>query len=81
MNIPGLGNLSDLGKMKAMQDALKKEMVIHEYNGVKVTVRGDMQIESIVVDGIVENRVTFAINEAMKKVQQLAAKQIMSMGQ
>jgi len=81
MNIPGLGNLGDINKIKAMQDALKKEVATHEYNGVKVTVRGDMQIQDISIDGVVENRVVVAINEAMKKVQQVAAKQIMSMGQ
>lgn len=79
MNIPGLGNLGDLAKLKAMQDALKKEVTTHEYNGVKVTVRGDMQVQDISIDGIVENRVCFAINEAMKKVQQIAAKKMMEM--
>ncbi len=80
MNIPGLGNLGDINKIKAMQDALKKETATHEYNGVKVTVRGDMQIQDVSIDGVVENRVVVAINEAMKKVQQVAAKQIMAMG-
>jgi DNA-binding protein YbaB len=81
MNIPGLGNLGDINKIKAMQDALKKETATHEHNGEKVTVRGDMQIQEIIIDGVVENRATVAINEAMKKVQQVAAKQIMGMGQ
>jgi len=79
MNIPGLGNLSDLTKLKAMQDALKKEEIVSEYNGVKITVRGDMQIKDITIDGIVDNRVCYAINEAMKKVQQIAAKKMMAM--
>lgn len=81
MNIPGLGNLGDITKIKAMQDALKKEVATHEYNGVRVTLRGDMAIQEVSIDGVVENRVTVAINEAMKKVQQIAAKQIMAMGQ
>lgn len=79
MNIPGLGNLGDLAKLKSMQDALKKEEMTHEYNGVKVTVRGDMQIKDITIDGVVENRVCFAINEAMKKVQQIATKIMIEM--
>ncbi len=79
MNIPGLGNLGDLGKMKAMQDALKQEEITHEYNGVKVAVRGDMQIQEIAIDGVVDNRVLVAVNEAMKKVQQVAAKKLMEM--
>lgn len=80
MNIPGLGNIGDIGKMKAIQDELKKQEIEHEYNGVKVKVRGDMQIQEIVIDDVVENRVLVAINEAMKKVQQDAAKKIMQMG-
>lgn len=79
MNLPGLGNLGDLGKIKAMQDELKKQEISHEHNGVVVKVRGDMQIQEIVIDGIVENRVLVAVNEALKQIQQVAAKQLMSM--
>lgn len=79
MNIPGIGNLSDLTKMKALQDDLKKQELSHEYNGVKVTVRGDMQLQEISIDGVVENRVLVAVNEAMKKIQQEAAKKLMQM--
>lgn len=79
MNIPGLGNLGDLGRMKAMQDELKKQELTHEYNGVKVKVRGDMQIQEVIIDDVVENRVLVAINEALKKIQQEAAKKIMQM--
>lgn len=81
MNIPGIGNLGDIAKMKALQDQLKKQEVTHEYNGVKVRVTGDMQLQEVSIDGVVENRVLVAINEATKKVQQVAAKQLMSMGQ
>ncbi|HNQ31167.1 MAG TPA: YbaB/EbfC family nucleoid-associated protein [Candidatus Woesebacteria bacterium] len=79
MNIPGIGNLGDLTKMKALQDDLKKQELSHEYNGVKVTVRGDMQLQEISIDGVVENRVLVAVNEAMKKIQQEAAKKLMQM--
>lgn len=79
MNIPGLGNLGDIAKMKAMQDELKKQELTHEYNGVKVKVRGDMQIQEIIIDDVVENRVLVAINEALKKIQQEAAKKLMDM--
>ena len=52
-----------------------KEVVV-EKNGVKVIIRGDQIIESIEVDGIVENRIAEAINEAVKKTQELAAKKL-----
>jgi DNA-binding protein YbaB len=75
-----LSGLGDLQKLKQqaqkMQSALKQEQVVVEKNGVKVTVRGDQQIMEIEIDGIVENRVTEAINEAIKKTQELAAKKL-----
>ena len=59
-----------------MQAALQQEEVVVEKNGVKVRIRGDQIIESIEVDGIVENRIAEAVNEAVKKTQELAAKKL-----
>ena len=59
-----------------MQEALQKEIVEVEKNGVKVTVRGDQVIMSIEVDGIIENRIAEAVNEAVKKTQELAARKL-----
>jgi DNA-binding protein YbaB len=59
-----------------MQAALQQEQVVVDKNGVKVTVRGDQVIEAIEVDGIVENRIAEAVNEAVKKTQELAAKKL-----
>lgn len=74
------GALGDLQKLqqqaKQMQEALQKEQVVVEKNGVRVTVRGDQVIESIEVDGIIENRIAEAVNEAVKKTQELAAKKL-----
>ncbi|PJC32732.1 hypothetical protein CO049_02095, partial [Candidatus Roizmanbacteria bacterium CG_4_9_14_0_2_um_filter_36_12] len=55
---------------------LQKEQVIVDRNGVKVTLRGDQVIESIEVDGIIENRIADAVNEAVKKTQELAARKL-----
>jgi hypothetical protein len=75
--LSGLGDLQKLQQQaQKMQSALKQEQVVVEKNGVKVTVRGDQQIMEIEIDGIVENRVTEAINEAIKKTQELAAKKL-----
>ena len=72
------GALGDLQKLQQqaqkMQAALQQEEVVIEKNGVKVVIRGDQIIESIEVDGIVENRIAEAVNEAVKKTQELAAK-------
>ena len=75
-----LGGLGDLQKLQQqaqqMQQALQQEHVTVEKNGVKVAVRGDQVIEVIEVDGVIENRVAEAVNEAIKKTQELAAKKL-----
>ncbi|NTU73575.1 hypothetical protein HGB07_05415 [Candidatus Roizmanbacteria bacterium] len=77
------GNLGDLQKLQqqamAMQQALQKETVTIEKNGVKVVLRGDQQIMEVSVDGIIENRIADAINEAVKKTQEMAAKKLLEM--
>ena len=76
MNNPlaGLGDAQKLMQQaQQVQAALQKEEVTVERNGIKVTVRGDQQIMAVEVDGIVENRIADAINEAVKQTQQLAA--------
>lgn len=75
--LSGLGDLQKLQQQaQQMQAALQQEEVIVEKNGVKVVVRGDQVISSIEVDGVIENRVADAINEAIKKTQELAAKKL-----
>lgn len=75
-----LGGLGDLQKLQQqaqqMQQALQKEYVTIEKNGVKVVIRGDQIIESVEVDGILENRIADAINEAVKKTQEMAARKL-----
>lgn len=74
------GALGDMQKLQQqaqkMQAALQQEEVVVEKNGVKVIIRGDQIIESIEVDGIVENRIAEIVNEAVKKTQELAAKKL-----
>lgn len=75
--LSGLGDLQKLQQQASqMQAALQQEEVVVEKNGVKVVVRGDQVILSIEVDGVIENRVAEAINEAIKKTQELAAKKL-----
>ncbi|PIP14638.1 hypothetical protein COW98_02140 [Candidatus Roizmanbacteria bacterium CG22_combo_CG10-13_8_21_14_all_35_9] len=75
--LSGLGDLQKLQQQaQKMQAALQQEQVVVEKNGVKVNVRGDQVIELIEVDGIIENRIADAVNEAVKKTQELAAKKL-----
>ncbi len=79
MNNPlsGLGDLQKLQQQaQQMQSALQQEEVVVEKNGVKIVVRGDQVISTIEVDGIMENRIADAINEAIKKTQELAARKL-----
>ena len=79
MNNPlsGLGDLQKLQQQaQKMQSALQQEQVVVDRNGVKVTLRGDQQIIEVEIDGVVENRVADAINEAIKKTQELAARKL-----
>ena len=69
--------LGDLQKLQQIQKALQKEEIVIEKDGVRVVVRGDQQIREIEVDGIVEQRITDAINEAVKKTQEYAARKLM----
>ena len=80
-----LGGLGDLQKLQQqaqkMQAALQQETVVIDKNGVKITMRGDQQILEVEIDGIVENRVAEAVNEAVKKPQELAAKKLIEISQ
>lgn len=84
MNNPlsGFGDLQKLQQQaQKMQAALQQEEVVVEKNGVKVVLRGDQQVIEVSVDGIVENRIADAINEAVKKTQELAAKKLIEISQ
>lgn len=80
-----LGSLGDLQKLQQqaqkMQAALQQEQVVIDRNGVKVTVRGDQIIQEIEVDGVIENRIADAVNEAVKKTQELAARKLIEISQ
>ena len=79
------GALGDMRKLqqqaKQMQEALKKETVEINKNGVRVVVRGDQVVMEIEVDGVLENRIGDAVNEAIRKTQEVAARKLMEMSQ
>lgn len=78
--LSGLGDLKKLQEQAGkMQKALQAEQVVVEKNGVKVVMRGDQQIITIEIDDVMENRVANAVNEAVKKTQELAARKLMEM--
>ncbi|OGK58893.1 hypothetical protein A3I56_04560 [Candidatus Roizmanbacteria bacterium RIFCSPLOWO2_02_FULL_43_10] len=80
----GLGDLQKMQQQaQQMQRALQDEEVVVDRpeTGVRVVLRGDQQVKEVVIDGILENRVADAINEAVKKTQELAARKFIEMSQ
>lgn len=78
----GLGNLQQLQQQaKQMQESLQKEEVTVEKNGVVITMRGDQKIINVEIDGVMENRIAEAINDAVKKTQELAGRKLLEMNQ
>jgi hypothetical protein len=71
--------LGDVAKLQRMQKELQTQEVTVELNGVTVVMRGDQKVKEIQVDGVAENRIVEAINEAVKKTQQQAAYKLMEM--
>lgn len=74
-----LKGLGDLAKLQKVQKALQNEELTIEKDGVKIVMRGDQHIREVEIDGVVENRITEAINEAVKQTQEHAAKKLLEM--
>lgn len=80
--LKGLGDLNQLRKQaQAMQAALSQEEVVVERDGVRIVMTGDQKVKEITVDDMPEVRIAKAIEEALKKTQQIAAQKLMQMRQ
>lgn len=79
-----LGQLGELKKMRdqamQIQKALKEEKITVEKNGVRIVITGNQEFESIEVNGKSDKDVREALNEAIKKSQEAAARKMASMG-
>ncbi|HLL60712.1 MAG TPA: YbaB/EbfC family nucleoid-associated protein [Candidatus Nitrosocosmicus sp.] len=76
--LKGLGDLNQMRQQaQKMQELLKKEEVTVERQGVKIVLRGDQQVKLVEIDGVIENRIAEAMNEAFQKTQKLAAQKLM----
>lgn len=78
-SIKDLTNLQQ--QAQRLQQDLSAEEVIVEQDGIRVVLSGDQQIKEIIIDGVYENRVVAAINEAIKKTQRLAATKLLQFSQ
>jgi nucleoid-associated protein EbfC len=77
------GQLGELKKMRDEAMRIQKELqaeVIHvDKNGVNITISGDQKIRSITTNGRSDKDIMEAVNEAVKKSQEVAAKKLQSM--
>jgi len=75
--------IGDLKKMRdqamEIQKQLAEEKVIVDRNGVHVIMSGDQKLIECSIDGNEDRRVIDAINEAIKKSQEIAARKLQSM--
>ncbi len=68
-----LGNVQAMGKIAALQKELEKEEAEGMNGNVKVVVNGKMEVKSVMIDGVANDSVKAAVNDAMKRVQQIIA--------
>ena len=77
-----LGQLGELKKMREqamqIQRLLEAEEVQVEKKGVEITITGNQKIKEIKTNGKNDEDIKEAINEAIKKSQELAAKKLAS---
>jgi hypothetical protein len=78
--LKGLGDLNQLRKQaQEMQKALSGEEVTVDRDGVHIVMSGDQKIRELIVDNEREDRIAKAVEEALKKTQQIAASKLMQM--
>ena len=77
---------SQLGELKKMRDQamqiqkqLQAEEVNVEKNGVNIVITGDQKIKDIKTNGKSDNDIKEAVNEAIKKSQEVAARKLATM--
>lgn len=75
-----LGDLNKLRQQaKQMQDELAQEMITIEEGDIVVVISGDQKIKQFSVQGITSQEAIDALNKAIKKSQELAAKKLSAM--
>lgn len=77
-----VGKLGDMNKLRqqamAMQKSLAGQTITVEENGVKVVITGDQKIVEISIQGISNEVLNDVLNKAIRKSQELAAKELMN---
>lgn len=63
----------------AVQRQLAAEEIVVERGTVRIVISGDQKIKELTVQGVSSQEVVSALNEAIKKSQELAAKKLQEM--
>lgn len=75
--------IGDIKKMRdqamQIQKQLQQEEVIVDKNGVHIVISGDQKIKILESNGRSDKDITEAVNEAIKKSQEVAAKKLSQM--
>lgn len=81
-----LNPFKQIGEIKKMRDQamqiqreLQSEEVTVDKNGVRIIISGDQKIKELSSNGQSDNDVKDAVNEAIKKSQEVAAKKLSQM--
>jgi DNA-binding protein YbaB len=75
-----LGDINKLRQQaKQMQDELANESITIEEGDIVVVISGDQKIKQFSVQGITSQEAIDALNKAIKKSQELAAKKLSAM--
>lgn len=78
------GQLGELKKMRdqamEIQKVLASEVLEVEKNGVRIVISGDQKIREFESNGRSDEDIMEAVNEAVKKAQEVAAKKLSQMG-
>lgn len=78
-----LKQLGDLKKMREeameIQRQLSQEIIEVNKNGVRVVISGDQKIQALESNGRPDGDIQEAVNEAIKKSQEVAAKKLSQM--
>ena len=69
-----------LAQAYKLKKAVEAETVEVEENGIKISVSGDQRVKFLSINGMENKVLVDAINKAMKKSQETAAKRMKDMG-
>jgi hypothetical protein len=76
-----MGEINQMRKQAMqIQKELQAESVVVEKNGVRIVISGDQKIKELSSNGKSDNDIKDAINEAIKKSQEVAARKLQQMG-